>query len=97
MAITSASTLADILGQIKDHAGYAASGSLAAGQAFVEAVTALLALRPTLSRNEQEHLQYSNQELLALLQRAEAWVASRTPVASGGSGFIHADFADFRS
>lgn len=97
MAITSASTEAQITAQYLDNSLFENPASVTKAWAFVEACRAMLQRGIVSSEHAGEKIEFDPKVILQMLNEAKAWIGVNGTVAAGGSGVKHADFAGFRS
>lgn len=104
MAISSASTNAEVLAEAEDNADYSSAGSVAKCKAFIHAAKILILRRPgTIADAHGRQLSFSLIFLDREVQRAEDWLA-RAGGADGSSsygnrraGVVHKSLEGFRS
>lgn len=95
MAITSASTQAQIVGQYLDNVGYDHSASVASCKLFIQACRALLIMHPA-DWMHSGHRTTFNPDLWAQQQSAaEAWL-NANDTAAGANSVKHLSFGAFR-
>lgn len=95
MAITSASTQADIVGEYLDNLSYDINGSTSQAAAFIAACRALLVMHPSDWQHNQSRITYTPQLWNQQLQAAMAWYSARS-AGTGGGAATHLAFQEFR-
>lgn len=83
MAITSASTQADIVGQYLDNAGYDITESVASAKLFVEACRALLIMQPSDWQHGASKIGFDPAEWRREKLEAQTWIQANGTAGQG--------------
>jgi len=97
MPLSSTSTYAEIQAEYLDTAGYDATGDVALARRFITACRYLILLSPQRSEHGDERIEFDRDRIKDQEAAAKAFVKANATVSEGGSGYIHADLAEFRS
>ena len=96
MAITSASTQADIVGQYLDNIGYDHSGSVSSCKLFIEACRALLVMHPADWQQKNTKVVFNPVLWKQEMRAAQGWLNANSTT-SGTGNIKHLSFgASFR-
>lgn len=96
MAITSASTQADIIAQYLDNLGYDHALSESSCRLFITACRALLVMHPSEWLHSRHRITYDAELWERQLRSAEQWLAANTSTVGAGSIKHLAFGSDFR-
>lgn len=99
MAITSASTLAEVIAEFEDNADYDVENDTAKCRLFIVACRFLLNRNPTEIAHGSGRVRIEPGAIQSLLSTAEDWLETNdTTSAAGPRGYVrHAAFRDFRT
>lgn len=98
LALSSASTLAEIQAAYDDNLDYDLSGDAAKCRQFIQACRMLIRRRPEETQNGTSRIRDDYHKLQVELTKAETWLAANDSTAStrAGTRVTHADFTEFR-
>lgn len=97
MALTSASTISDIVAAYVDNAAYDANASVSQAELFVNACRVLLVKRPKSVSHGGETIELDMAVMQEELKQGMRWLSGNRTVANGGAGVKHTSLEDFRS
>lgn len=96
MAITSASTYAEIEAEYLDTLSYEREASVSKAYLHAEACRALRLRRPTTSVKGSNQVGFSSEDLIQAERDALAYARSAAADSAGGSSFVRASFRSLR-
>jgi hypothetical protein len=96
LAITSASTLSEIVDQYKDNVSYEEDGSVAKARLFVTACRALLGVRPSQFSANGYGNSFSATALQEEISQARKFINASATSSNGSGGVRYFDVGDFR-
>jgi hypothetical protein len=94
--LDSTSTDAEVLAAYMDNCGYREDDSSSMASAFITACTAMMARGVSRFQHGDEGMQFSLEDLRALMSDAKDFVRQKGGVTSGGGGVIHLDTSRMR-
>lgn len=92
MAITSASTQAEIIGEYLDNLSYDSNGSASQCQSFIAACRALLVMHPGDWQQGSSRIQYKPELWERQLSQAQNWLAVNGTGSQSDGGVSHLSF-----
>lgn len=96
MALTSSSTLTQIIAAVVDNASYEEDDDITKAKAFVTACRILIFKLPAEQSNRVATTKFSIADLRKMKSEADAWLEKKGSGTSYSNKIVHPSFADFR-